>query len=85
MAFFFKKKKVSNPEMEKWLEEFSEYLRQQESNNYAEPDASGRSRFRGWPQWSAYKNQQRKMQYNKRNSELINSMLGLPRIMKVSG
>ena len=79
--------------MEKWLEEFTQYLHQQESNNYAEPDAGRSGRFladpsysRGWPQWSAYKNQQlRKMQYNKRNSELINSMLGLPRIMKVSG
>jgi len=79
--------------MEKWLEEFTQYLHQQESNNYAEQDAGRSGRFpvdpsygRGWPQWVSYKNQQqRKMQYNKRNSELINSMLGLPRFMKVSG
>lgn len=85
---------MSNQEVEKWLEEFTQYLHQQESNNYAEQDAmrsgsrfpTGPSYIRVWPQWVAYKNQQQpKMQYNKRNSELINSMLGLPRIMKVSG
>lgn len=102
MKFSFKKEylwntKLSSQEMEKWLEEFTQYLEQYNRMSSNEvglhqphgfPARSIRQKLipktpaggmQEQPEWWS------KDPARKRNAELINNLLGLPRMMKVVG
>lgn len=90
--------KLSSQEMEKWLEEFTQYLEQYNRMSSNEvglhqphgyparnirqkliPKTSSAGGMPEQPEWWS------KDPARKRNAELINNLLGLPRMMKVVG
>ena len=82
-AQFIFGRQISSEEVEKWLEELSQYLEQQEQQEAAV------GRHHGFPASRRTKQRMDWMRYpptnRKRNAELINNLLGLPRMMKVVG